>query len=167
MGTISGKILSTMLSASIVTTAVGYTGGQYMDTIKSNIDTVTLKATLLNDEAATKIEMANELLQQKNKDLSLLKEKLDRLNQQLNEANDKLARLEKQQIENQTVEKSSGAYTEESEIHTEQEIHQTTEESEAPLETTEDPVISDDNNDESQEIIVHTGGGENTGDSGK
>lgn len=163
MGTISGKILSTMLSASIVTTAVGYTGSQYLDTIKANIDTVTLKSTLLNDEAATKIEMANDLLEQKNKDITLLKEKLESLNKQLDEANDKLASLEEEKVDHDNVEVSSEADIAKSALHIEQKKTQTNEETEAIEETTEEP-INTESNDQQQKTIEQTGEADNTAD---
>lgn len=166
MGTISGKILSSLLSASIVTTAVGYTGGQYINTIQSNIDTVTLKAILLNDEAATKIELANEMLQQKNKDITLLKEELDSLTEQLDEANAKVSRLEQQKTVYTIIEETSNEEIDSSIKNETQEITETKEDNESIdlTDTPEEPVDAE-SKDEQQEITEQSRAANATDDS--
>ncbi|MBT2692580.1 hypothetical protein [Bacillus sp. ISL-55] len=165
MGTISGKILSSMLSASIITTAVGYTGGQYIDTIKSNIDSVTLKAILLNDEAATKIEMANDLLIQKNLEITILNEELDNLTKQLVEANDKIARLELEKTENNIIEEKPVAGIDSSVKDDSQEISESIDENEyIDLPDTHEEPVNVESMDEQQENKEQSGESNKTDD---
>ncbi|WP_226643142.1 hypothetical protein [Mesobacillus subterraneus] len=165
MGTISGKILSSLLSASIITTAVGYTGGQYIDAIKSNIDSVTLKAILLNDEAATKIEMANDLLKQKNMNITLLNEELDNLTKQLVEANDKIARLESEKTENNIVEEKLVDVVNPSVKNDTQEISESNDENEyIDLPNTPKEPVNVESKDEQQESKEQSGTSNKTDD---
>lgn len=87
MGFITGKALSIVVAGAITVSGVAYTGGQYLDGIKTNIDAVKEKAALMHDEAFTKAEIAKEFVSQKNAEIDRLEAGYDALEDQLEAAN--------------------------------------------------------------------------------
>ncbi|WLR55395.1 hypothetical protein LC048_24555 [Mesobacillus subterraneus] len=87
MGFISGKLLAGLTAGALTVSGVAYTGGQYLDDIKANIDAVKEKAALMHDEAYTKAQIANEFVNQKNAEIDRLEAGYDALEDELEKAN--------------------------------------------------------------------------------
>ncbi|WP_226643143.1 hypothetical protein [Mesobacillus subterraneus] len=92
MGFISGKVLAVVAAGTITVSGVAYSGGQYLDAIKANIDAVKEKAALIHDEAYTKAQIANEFVDQKNKEIDRLEAGYDTLAAELGKANAEIAK---------------------------------------------------------------------------
>lgn len=92
MGFISGKVLAVVAAGTITVSGVAYSGGQYLDGIKANIDVVKEKAALMHDEAYSKAQIANEFVSQKNAEIDRLEAGYDTLTAEFGKANAEIAK---------------------------------------------------------------------------
>ncbi|WP_404348183.1 hypothetical protein LG311_19810 [Sutcliffiella horikoshii] len=87
MGLISVKVFGGLVAGMLTVSAIGYTGTQHFENVKSTIATLEDKAELIHDQAYSTITSANKTIVFKNEEIIRLGNEIDRLDTELTEAN--------------------------------------------------------------------------------